>query len=91
MFVKLGAEDLARDKHSSLLRKLENYGRKKFYNIDSTFTKTVSESTQKKVLMHQPRFLMLAWKGQLLNQSSIIPWPNVSQNTPEWSLYIMYL
>jgi hypothetical protein len=29
-------EELARDKHSSLLRKLVNYDRKKFYDIGST-------------------------------------------------------
>ncbi len=31
--IRLGLEELAKDKHSSLLRKFVNYGRKKFYNI----------------------------------------------------------
>ncbi len=31
---KTKLERLARDKHSSLLRKFVNYGNKKFYNID---------------------------------------------------------
>ena len=30
--IRLGLEELAKDKHSSLLRKFVNYGRKKFYN-----------------------------------------------------------
>jgi hypothetical protein len=31
--IELGQKGLPRPKHSSLLRKLVNYGRKKFYNI----------------------------------------------------------
>jgi hypothetical protein len=40
MTLTLGANaiKLARDKHSSLLRKSVNYGQKKFYNIDTRAT-----------------------------------------------------
>jgi hypothetical protein len=50
-------ERFARDKHSSLLRKLVNYGRKKFYRISPS-----SGSIVGRISTHNPKF-----KG--LNQS----------------------
>jgi hypothetical protein len=61
-------ESLAREKHSSLLRKCVNYGRKMLYNIDPKVEMTNAVSLKYQIVMKQRVFML--YKNKPIEGSS---------------------
>jgi hypothetical protein len=78
VFVRVGWKSLPGTKHSSLLQKFVNYGRKKFYNIvpgqkDSTRLERISDPD--KISIKPLKFQFSENFGQ--NSFKIFQWPTL--------------
>jgi hypothetical protein len=74
MSVRLDWEKLTNDKHSCLLRKTVNHGRKKFYEIDPWTTGSIFSPDLRRILLTELSSLQTVIRGLLnLCQVTTIP------------------